>query len=847
LSGTQCQDGLDCTVDDRCSATGDCVPGTADNNLCPQMPCAVGVCQPGGCILDPSLKALDLCRPANLPCDVAEVCDGSSNTCPVDGFQPPSFQCGAPSCELVVDDVDPTLTDTRQTDAVMCSGSSADCAAPNVTQCMGFVCDGGTPNQCSNTCAVDSDCVEQAYYCDTTSGLCEPRDTPGTACVDDSTCQQGDTCIDGVCCRGPCDGRCEACDIPGAEGVCTVVPRDDGAPHPGGPVGPTRAPCTSDPNGAACNGYCDGNDGSACFYPTTTESCGDPSCDAAANEATLEAFCNGAGTCLPPTTVSCGDYRCDGSACGTECADDSECQTDFFCAANVCVEKSPVSGTCTTDRECLLGNCVDGFCCDGACTGQCEACNIVGSFGICSPVQDGQPVGPREDCSGSGLCGGACDGENRTSCVFPAAEQRCDDAGCSGTLAREASYCDGSGQCAPGVETQCPGECDEELGLCADAMCQLDSQCDDGMICRSGICVDVGEPGDACGADNECGTGFCVDGVCCDNACGAQCAACNVPGSEGVCSPTPQGETPRGGRQACGGTLGGSCSGTCDGTTTESCSYPVDSCRDPACDANQATLAAFCDGAGNCPSVQLQACDPVACHATAPACDGTCATDEDACANSEYCSGGICLEKIADGIECAADSQCASGNCVDGVCCNTTCTDRCAACNNPDSLGTCSAVPAGPAYGFRAACEGTDTCGESCNGTDMTDCQVATTGTACGAEFCSLGVLTAAAQCDGAGRCSPGDEEACPSLACSSATECSDNCVDDTQCIEGFVCRDGSCILDPVIEAEDKGSCGCRVPGDPSGRRPLTPLAFLVPLLLLAFRARRFEKRIAKR
>src|SRR5262245_8023445 len=48
----------------------------------------------------------------------------------------------------------------------------------------------------------------------------------------------------------------------------------------------------------------------------------------------------------------------------------------------------------------------------------------------------------------------------------------------------------------------------------------------------------AGSIGAACQQARDCDAGNCVDGVCCDSACTELCAACNAPGSIGVCSAT---------------------------------------------------------------------------------------------------------------------------------------------------------------------------------------------------------------------------------------------------------------------------------------------------------------------
>jgi len=72
--------------------------------------------------------------------------------------------------------------------------------------------------------------------------------------------------------------------------------------------------------------------------------------------------------------------------------------------------------------------------------------------------------------------------------------------------------------------------------------------------------------------------------------------------------------------------------------------------------------------------------------------------DSDAqCASTEYCDIGasICTPKLAGGLTCTGDNQCADDSCLDGACCRTTCNGPCRHCNLAGAEGTCSDVPAG--------------------------------------------------------------------------------------------------------------------------------------------------------
>jgi hypothetical protein len=76
--------------------------------------------------------------------------------------------------------------------------------------------------------------------------------------------------------------------------------------------------------------------------------------------------------------------------------------------------KLGIGEACGCHDECGSGTCVDGVCCNNACTGTCQACNVPGLMGTCSPVPDGlAPVLPNQCASQpAATCGpdGLCDG-----------------------------------------------------------------------------------------------------------------------------------------------------------------------------------------------------------------------------------------------------------------------------------------------------------------------------------------------------------------------------------------------------------------------------------------------------
>ena len=795
-AGSACDDGLGCTVTDKCDAFGAC-RGTPNDTLCPAEECAFVFCDVATGCGHTLKKTTDVCRASVGACDVVEFCDGKTGACPGDVVKPAAMECRPLSCSNSV--LKP---------AIQCTGSDGKCPTVADQSCGTFAC--GSPTECRTTCITSDDC-SPAYYC--AGNDCIPRIGAGQPCNLDAECSISNShCVDGVCCDTTCVGQCEACNIKGKLGTCVGVT--------GTPVLP-RDKCAAD--GSKCDGFCDASNRTACQFPNKATSCRDPSCDIKTNAALAESFCTGKGSCALSDPVACEPYACGADACGGDCTVDAQCAANAYCQAGKCTPKGAPAAKCTTDKQCGSGHCADGVCCDTACTGQCEACKLVpgAKAGTCSPVT-GDPLAKRPACAAADpACGGACDGKNRVSCIYPAQGKVCRKGACADGKATVNASCDGHGACPAALTIACEQGCEGQV--CSGDACVLDADCNDAtQYCAAGTCAPKGAPGSACSSATACQTGFCTDGVCCDSACLGQCESCDASGGMGKCSAVPKGDSPHGGRTACAND-GSVCGAACDGTTRDSCDYPFDVvCRAGSCapgagpdDPATSVVEASCLGNGSCPAEQEQLCGNDGCDAKSKQCEGACAADKNACATAEYCSAGECVPRLPPASACANAAQCASNFCVDGVCCDKRCGDQCAACDVPGSVGTCTPVLGG-AHGGRPACGGVGTCGAACDGTVVASCSFAGEQVSCGQAFCSAGVKGKAPTCDGEGVCAPSVTTACKSFACDGAA-CSTACSRDSDCVKEFECRKGECQPPLQIAAVDRGSCGCSVPGQRSG------------------------------
>jgi hypothetical protein len=215
-----------------------------------------------------------------------------------------------------------------------------------------------------------------------------------------------------------------------------------------------------------------------------------------------------------------------------------------------------------------------------------------------------------------------------------------------------------------------------------------------------------------------------------------------------------------------------------------------------------------------------------------------CTTDDQCTANNgdSYCSvdnackprkmnGATCdVRSAADGGKDCKEAKCrvcqspdnldtTISNCVDGVCCDTECTDQCAACNSQatgDKVGTCTPVTGKPRNG-RPSCEGGDQpddaeCGGYCDGIDAVACKMPI-GNIC-KKGCTNGTVDSRS-CDGAGKCSVESKELCAPYACDDKQQqCTATCSVDADmkhigCDINAECKDSLCFPRPTSCVDD--------------------------------------------
>jgi hypothetical protein len=456
-----------------------------------------------------------------------------------------------------------------------CDGSGV-CSTPSQITCDPYKCQDTSicfPSCTSSTmCSGTKSCV---------SGSCGLKSN-GATCAAASECKSG-FCADTVCCDTACTGTCTTCNQSATLGTCTAVPAG-------------QDPKSACPAGAAENaicspGGCDGTAGSSCKKAATTVNCRAGSC--AAGTAVNPALCKSDGTCPAITTTVCSPYVCGATACDTTCSGSAPCVTGYYCdATSHChVLKTPGT-TCGGNGECASNICTDSVCCKTACGG-CNACNLSGSAGTCTPVASG--ADPHAVCSAKtgadAVCSpGGCNGAG--SCKVAPTTTQCRAPSCASGTQNDPEFCQSDGTCAAAHTSPCtPYTCGATL---CNTSCTTSAQCIAGDFCNViGKCQPKVANGGLCTAAADCTSGNCVDHVCCSTASCSTCQMCSTGGSCATTSDVPDFDT-------CYGNGANSCdfNGTCLLEVGQACTT-----------ASQCMTSMCCGGCGNgtspCSSTKL--------------------------------------------------------------------------------------------------------------------------------------------------------------------------------------------------------------------------------------------------
>ena len=258
------------------------------------------------------------------------------------------------------------------------------------------------------------------------------------------------------------------------------------------------------------------DDGNISNTDTCTNACAAPRCGDGfvqgteqcddGNTIDTDSCTNACARCAPGFKL-CGSACIGMAACCTSSDCPGVCQTcpapGATCAAVKNMDDSDsCAGTCDPNGACrskrgqtcqtVAGGCVagttcapDGYCCNTACGGSCEACDIQGFLGTCTPVASGAPHGNRSGCGTDATCKGQCAGRVDALCSYPTGP--CGGGSiCSGVNVVDQSIC-GGGACVIPSAHACSGGFTCSGNACRVA-CSVDADCLPDYFCRRGLC-----------------------------------------------------------------------------------------------------------------------------------------------------------------------------------------------------------------------------------------------------------------------------------------------------------------------------------------------------------------------
>lgn len=758
---TQCgnQTLSECDYPDSCDGAGLCLPNYApDTTMC--LTCNNRVCEmqryctgAGSCPENGPLRPNGtICRIQQEECDAPEYCDGVQYDCPPDTGVLVCDDADACTQNICVGGVTCDFSQpTSCVDGLTCSENLCDpqtgCHFPNVQcegdgnichtpicvegfgciyenntapcsddnactvgdQCFGGVCLPGTPRNCMLFPEQDPVCV--SYFCNQTTGECDPTFYDNTPCQNPDFCVENSSCLAGICQGGNpivCDdGKICTNDVC-VDGQCQHTLIQPGEPNQ----------CSGQLNECTLNYTCTG-ESVDCQYIYASDY---TPCGVEPNFCQEPDFCL-AGTCVagawkPPTTL-CANAT---SICelGSYCSGiDARCEVIFQADTYVCRNST---GPCDVAEFCRNGTCPEdvlqtvGFQCSDAilpcgmpsyCNGSSTECPPNGFYADTFPCPGQQPCYEVDMCTSQPYCSGV-----DYTCRPPAIHLNCTDNDlctvdhclenitCSNTPVHcynngcFESQCNPlTGQCSDLGAVVCDDNnyctnnlCDNTTGCYYepnDFACELDGNlCTVAGICNNSQCVeydvvcpevvcqvsycDVGvcgyvfvSDGTPCGHSDECVFSQCADGMCVVNNM-PYGTPCNSSYESGICEAPPQ----------CNGAglcvLGGflpdtqicrPANDTCD--APEYCTGDRPICPNDAYQPNTFVCreAAFpCDVAEYCTGFDI------ACPEDMIQPNNTLCFEGSDCQPSAYCSAGEC--NIPEPTNCTDDNFCTTDICV---------------------------------------------------------------------------------------------------------------------------------------------------------------------------------------
>ena len=483
--------------------------------------------------------------------------------------------------------------------------------------------------RCPDTCGNDDSVCETTCFCDGTiavpTGICVDLLGLGDACAEESDCDGGLHCQNGVCC-------------PDGEICCTVWSQ---CPNEVGVVSPLTQNY-SDPECGATPTSCQGTrEDKACVNFQCGASLVEDDTDCGLD--IIHSYCG-----FYPT-VTCDATLDQTPACATSCVIDADCDANAHCTAGECIGDYDNGHTCDEadgagNNECVSDHCQNGFCCTAG-----DCCTVEGD---CAGL--GYDVAPW--CHDAATCQGY---RQDAVCVTNTCE--------TSAAIDDDSACDLLLGCAPYVYDYCDGTVDQPIAECP-TICVDDTDCITGAHCAMGEdslmhCFYDKLDCETCTGDWDCVSGNCNgpvgQEVCC--AAGHDCvptgsaALCPVSYSSAADCNDPE-----------------HCQGTREDATETSCV-----CGTLVVDDDSACTAAVTATGIDCACFPHPICDGAV--SQNPTCATTCTLDTE-CLAGCTCEGA-CVSKLSNGEICDEDTDCFSEHCAPGgICCDFECDGTCEAC-----------------------------------------------------------------------------------------------------------------------------------------------------------------------
>ena len=792
-----CNDGLFCTVNDRCES-GSCVADVA--SVDDSVSCTTDSCDEE---LDVFVHTpVDAICDNGLYCDGAEVCSVTED-CQA-GVAPSvddGVSCTVDSCNEENDTILHLPDDSLCLNGLYCDG--AEFCDVNLDCQLGtsIVCDDGVP------CTVDS--CEEGVDTNDNLGNCE-FDTSGCECTSDAQCDDGNPCTDDSCVAFACinsDNDLNSCD----DGFfCTVNDR-----------------CSS---GSCVSDARDVDDSVGC----TLDSC-DEDLDVVVHNPLDSVcdnglFCDGEETCDALLDCQAGTAPVinDGVGCTNDYCDEDTDTITHTPDNSLCLDGSYCNGAefCSVTEDCQAGtppNCDDNILC--TINGCDEGVDLFDNVGDCT--FDNSPCECEVDAD--------CDDGNPCTDDVCNAQLECESTNNDANSCNDGFFCTVNDRCDAGSCVADSRNLDDSVSCTTDSCDEVndvvvhtpvDSVCDDGAYCNGAEVCDVLLDCQAGTAPNTDDSVSCTVDSCDEvNDIIVHVATDSLCDNGLFCD----------GEETCNQLL--DCQAGIAPSVDDGVSCTVDSCDETndvivnVADDSLCLNGLYCDGAETCDAVNdCQAGTPPVCD------DGIFCTLDDCSEGANlFDNVGSCVSDTAP-CECEVDADCDDGNpCTDDVCnAQLECE------NNANDANTCN-------DGFFCTvndrCEAGVCTSDARNVNDLIGCTidscdedndvvvhtennaVCDNGLYCdGQEYCD-----ALLDCQAGTAPNVDDGVSCTIDTCNEATDSITHVADDSVCLDGAYCN-GAEFCDALLDCQagtpptcDDGifctadSCDEGVPGDNVG------------------------------